>query len=64
MGKEKKFEKVVEWDNTTYGNKPFKDNEFLFVSLIYMIPILGQILFLIFLCSALKERKVYWREMK
>lgn len=62
--KEKRFEKVVEWDNVWIDSKHIKDDQFLKFLFISMIPIFGQILFVIVLMSSLKYRKVYWREIK
>ncbi len=62
MGKEKKFEKVVEWDKFEKGNG--NDKDILQMSAICMIPIIGQLMWLLMLFSSLKYRKVYWREIK
>ncbi len=65
MKKTKRFEKVVEWDLTTWrGGNKIRDNKILIWSLIMMIPIIGQFFFFSFLFQALEKRKTYYQEIK
>jgi hypothetical protein len=61
--KEEKFEKVVEWGfvNFNVNGKPIKDNQLLLFLFLFMIPIVGQICWLLFLIDSIICRKVYWR---
>ena len=61
---EKRFKKIVEWDNVRLFQESIKDNQFLWVSLIFMIPIVGQLWWLSLWVCALRERRVYWKEVK
>ena len=62
--KKKKFRKVVEWDNQTLSGEKWNDENVLWYTFWCMIPVVGQILWLILLIMNLCFRKVYWEEIK
>ncbi|KKL17989.1 hypothetical protein LCGC14_2479980 [marine sediment metagenome] len=66
MRKTKRFRKVVKWDTFKWSNNnpTFRDNHFLFISFLFMIPIVGQILWILCLYFALGYRQVYYKEVK
>ena len=65
MAKEKKFEKVAEWDVPYYKKRgDYTDKHFLLESIVMMIPIIGQLYWMIVFFASLSGRKVYWKETK
>ncbi len=64
MVKRKQYKKIVEWDITTHHEEPIRDNIFQWGTLIYMIPIVGQLVWLFGWVLAREARKVYWEEIK
>ena len=62
--KPKKFKRVVEWDKITVGKNPMTDQMFLLLAFLFMIPIIGQVLWFSYLLTAFSERKVYYIEVK
>ena len=63
--KKKRFVKIVEWDVSYVNHREnrIRDNHMLSIGLIYMIPIIGQIYWIIMLIYSLKERKTYYEEI-
>ena len=58
--KELRFKKVVR-----YGScKGMNDKDMLIFAFICMIPVFGQMLFIIHLIETIKHRKVYYEEIK
>ncbi len=58
----KKLKRIVEWDTVTYHGKPLRDNVFQWIILLYMVPVVGQIIWLINWILIFPLRKVYWIE--
>lgn len=59
--KEQRFRKVVEWGNFF---EDCDDIDFLFLGIILMIPVVGQMVWLFILINSLKGRKIYYRRIK
>lgn len=61
-----RYRKVVVWSNcfdSTYKRK-WDDKMVMIVSFFCMIPIMGQILWIMMLISSINDRKVYFKKIK
>ena len=54
----RRYKKVVKWDTA------FTDKTVLLFGLIFMIPIVGQVFWIVGLVASLLNRKVYFEEVK
>ena len=64
MKTNKQYKMIKEWDNTTKeSGKPLKDDDILFLCLLSMIPLIGQLYWISLLFRALKSRKVRFKEV-
>lgn len=60
----KKYKKVIEYETVCWDKEPIKYNELVIMGILFMIPIIGQITFLIALIQAIRSRDVYFQEFR
>lgn len=66
MKKQKRFKKVVEWRkfNFTMMGEPVTDAGALFLLFWFMVPIIGQLMWVFAFVESWYSRKIYWVEIK
>ena len=62
--KEKRFKKIIEWGKPKWGEEEFNNWHIVYLGIFFMIPIIGQIIFIIAILGAIMDKRVYFIEEK